>query len=105
MCVLLIYLKVFLYISNWDRALIYSQSCLYSKFKVAYQLLSKLAKFLSFFRISLCQYILKACVHSFYQIFIFSPSDSPSETIKNDFYFIEKAFLKFFPLLSIVSRF
>ena len=27
----------------------------------------------------------------FYEIFIFSPNDSPSKTIKNAFYFIEKA--------------
>ena len=27
----------------------------------------------------------------FYEIFIFSPNDSPSKTIKNVFYFIEKA--------------
>ena len=52
-----------------------------------------MAKFLSFFRVSLCQYILKACVHSFYQIFIFLPSDSSSE---NDFYFTEKLFWNFF---------
>ena len=43
----------------------------------------------------------------FYQIFIFSPNDSPSKTIKNVFYFIKKApfvleifkFLYFFPFL------
>ena len=34
--------------------------------------------------------IIKACVF-FYQIFIFSPNDSSSTTIKNVFYFIEKA--------------
>ena len=33
----------------------------------------------------------KACVCYFYQIFIFSPNDSTSKTIKNVFYFIEKA--------------
>ena len=41
----------------------------------------------------------------FYQIFIFSPNDSSSKTVKNVFYFIEKAlfvleifkFLYFFP--------
>ena len=27
----------------------------------------------------------------FYQILIFSPNDSPSKTVKNIFYFIEKA--------------
>ena len=27
----------------------------------------------------------------FYEIFVFSPNDSPSKTIKNVFYFIEKA--------------
>ena len=27
----------------------------------------------------------------FYQILIFSPNDSPSKTVKNVFYFIEKA--------------
>ena len=30
----------------------------------------------------------KACVRYFYQIFIFSPNDSPSKTVKNVFYFI-----------------
>ena len=31
----------------------------------------------------------KACIHYFfYQIFIFSPNDSPSKTMKNVFYFI-----------------
>ena len=34
---------------------------------------------------------IKACVHYFYQIFIFSPNDSPSKTMKNAFYFIKKA--------------
>ena len=33
----------------------------------------------------------KACVRYFHQIFIFSPSDSPSKTMKNSFYFILKA--------------
>ena len=32
--------------------------------------------------------ILKACVCYFHQIFIFSPNDSPSKTMKNAFYFI-----------------
>ena len=32
--------------------------------------------------------ILKACVRYFYQIFISSPNDSPSKTMKNVFYFI-----------------
>ena len=31
---------------------------------------------------------LKACVRYFHQIFIFSPNDSPSKTMKNAFYFI-----------------
>ena len=30
----------------------------------------------------------KACVRYFHQIFIFSPNDSPSKTMKNAFYFI-----------------
>ena len=30
----------------------------------------------------------KACVHYFHHIFIFSPNDSPSKTLKNAFYFI-----------------
>ena len=33
----------------------------------------------------------KACVRYFYQIFIFSPIDSPAKTMKNTFYFIKKA--------------
>ena len=49
----------------------------------------------------------------FYQIFIFSWNDRPSETMKNAFYFIEKAlfvlemfkFLYFFPFLSTIFRF
>ena len=48
-----------------------------------------------------------------YQIVIFSLQDSPSETIKNVFYFIEKVifvleifkFLQFSPFLSTLSRF
>ena len=35
--------------------------------------------------------ILKSCVRYFYQIFIFSPTDRPLKTMKNVFYFIEKA--------------
>ena len=31
---------------------------------------------------------LKACVRYFHQIFIFSPNDSPSKTMKKAFYFI-----------------
>ena len=34
-----------------------------------------------------CMFI-KACVGYFYQIFIFSPNDSPSKSTKNVFYFI-----------------
>ena len=30
----------------------------------------------------------KACVRYFHQIYTFSPNDSPSETMKNAFYFI-----------------
>ena len=41
---------------------------------------------------SLCaRTIFKACVHYFYQIFIFLPKDSPSKTMKNTFYFMKKA--------------
>ena len=57
--------------------------------------------------------LLKLVSAIFYQIFISSPNDSPLKTMKNAFYFIEKAlfvleifnFLKFFPLLSTLSRF
>ena len=35
--------------------------------------------------------LLKLVTTIFYQILIFSPNDSPSKTIKNVFYFIEKA--------------
>ena len=44
---------------------------------------------------------IKACVHYFYQIFIFSPNDSPSKTMKNAFYFILKVLfvLKIFKFL------
>ena len=49
----------------------------------------------------------------FYQIFIFSPNDSPLKTIQNVFYSVEKAcfvleifnFLWFLPFLSTLSRF
>ena len=49
----------------------------------------------------------------FYQFFIFSPYDSPLKTIKNVFYFIQKAlfileifkFLWFSPFFSTLSRF
>ena len=34
---------------------------------------------------------LKLASAIFYEIFIFSPNDSPSKIIKNAFYFIEKA--------------
>ena len=34
---------------------------------------------------------IKACVCDFYQIFIFSPNDSPLKIMKNAFYFIKKA--------------
>ena len=37
---------------------------------------------------SLCLQRIKACVHYFHQICIFSPNDSPSKTRKNAFYFI-----------------
>ena len=56
--------------------------------------------------------VLKACVHYFLSIF-FSPNDSSSKTIRNIFYFIEKAlfvleiskFLYFLPFFSTLSRF
>ena len=35
-----------------------------------------------------CLTLLKACVCYFHHIFLFSPSDSPSKTMKNAFYFI-----------------
>ena len=35
--------------------------------------------------------LIKACVRYFYQIFIFSPNDNPSKSIKDAFYFIKKA--------------
>ena len=43
----------------------------------------------------------KACIRYFYQIFIFSRNDSPSNTMKNAFYFIKTAlfFLKMFKFL------
>ena len=55
--------------------------------------------------------LFKACVRYFYQIFIFSPNDSPSKTMKNAFYFIKKALfsleiIKFFyfcPSLSFLA--
>ena len=45
--------------------------------------------------------LLKACVHYFLSNFYFSPNDSPSKTMKNVFYFIEKALfvLKIFKFL------
>ena len=33
-------------------------------------------------------FLLKACVHYFLSKFYFSPNDSPSQTMKNSFYFI-----------------
>ena len=36
-------------------------------------------------------YVLKSCVRYFLSKFYFSPNDSPSKTMKNVFYFIEKA--------------
>ena len=41
--------------------------------------------------LDLVENILKAFVRYFYQIFMFSPNDSPSKTMKNAFYFIKKA--------------
>ena len=32
--------------------------------------------------------VFKACVRYFYQIFIYSPNDNPSKTMKSTFYFI-----------------
>ena len=46
--------------------------------------------FSSLWKILSLKHIVKACVWYFYQ-FIFSPYDSPSETMKNAFYFIKKA--------------
>ena len=45
--------------------------------------------------------VLKAYVHYFHQIFIFSPNDSPSKTVKNAFYVIWKGLfiLKIFKFL------
>ena len=64
-------------------------------------------------QIDLMLYYLKLVSAIFYEIFIFSPNDSPSKTIKNVFYFIEKSifvleilkFFSFFPFLSTLSRF
>ena len=60
-----------------------------------------------------CLLPLKLVSAIFYQVFIFSPNDSPLKTMKNVFYFISKAlfvleifrFLHFFPFLSTLSRF
>ena len=57
--------------------------------------------------------LLKLVSAIFYQIFIFSPNDSPSKTMKSVFYFILKAlfvleifkFLSFFHFLSTLSRY
>ena len=38
--------------------------------------------------LNLVFYVFKACVRYFYQIFIFTPNDSPLKTMKNVFYFI-----------------
>ena len=40
------------------------------------------------------KYRLKACVHYFHQIFIFSSNDSPSKTIKKCFLFHLKSFFR-----------
>ena len=37
------------------------------------------------------QSLIKTSIRYFYQIFIFSPNDSPWKTMKNAFYFIKKA--------------
>ena len=37
------------------------------------------------------RFLFKACVRYFLSNFYFSPNDSPSKTMKNVFYFIEKA--------------
>ena len=59
------------------------------------------------------RFFLKLVSAIFYHILIFSPNDSPSKTLKNVFYFIQKAlfvleifkFLLFFPFLSTLSRY
>ena len=57
-------------------------------------------------------YHLKACVHYFFEIFIFPPNDSPSKTMKNVFVSSRKlfSFSRYsnfcdFPFLSTLSRF
>ena len=50
--------------------------------------LTHIQKFFKDFRLSFFAKIVKACVCYFHQIFIFSPNDSPSKTMKNAFYFI-----------------
>ena len=52
-------------------------------------ILKKLNKLICFnFRLADDQKSFKACVCYFHQIFIFSPNDSPSKTMKNAFYVI-----------------
>ena len=69
------------------------QSCY---LKIDYQIPRK-HSYLTYFEVEssiaqfLCHFafpIFKACVRYFHQIFIFSPNDSPSKTMKNAFYFI-----------------
>ena len=64
-----------------------------------FSILRSLAELFRRHNTDICAYILKlqeieahlefqAWVYYFYQIFIFSPNDSPSKTMKNAFYFI-----------------
>ena len=63
--------------------------------------------------LSECSSLSKLVSAIFYQIFIFSPNDSPSKTMKNVFILSKKVFLfsryssfcSFFPFLSTLSRF
>ena len=81
-----------------------SNSCVLRKKLYIFNFIRILQEIFFFFENWSC---LKACLRYFYQIFIFSPNDSPPKTMKNAFYFTGKAlfvlkifkFFKFGPSL------
>ena len=82
--------KFFGEISKTDTVLCLQHSLLDQRpssdfFCKMHKFLRFLAEYLVALAFLYCYYIFKAWVHYFHQIFIFSPTDSPSKTMKNYF--------------------
>ena len=58
------------------------------KDQVSHMLYGSKINSLKHFGQNIIKILIKACIHYFHQIFIFSPNDSPSKAVKNVFYFI-----------------